>query len=416
MAAADSSSRHRVALAVFVLLLVTLAFARAHYASSTGIRIAGDGADYQTIAAGMKLEGRAPFVYRPAVPLLVGALFPGNLTLGFAVVCAVAMFLALFTVGSLAHDHLAGYGVVAVLFLNYQVLFAAANPARLDIVVLAVQLGFVGLALRRNSSLYFVLLPLCALLKESMLLSLGALALIAFPRDRGALLKAGASGAVFVTLHLIVRTASSPTAAVPPYTDGVLSGTAMLEMLASNLSPLAPLDLFVAWGGICFIALWVALGSDGTKRDTLLPSITVFLLLFPLPLATDVHRAWFELLAPTVLFFLLPQLTRERRPCVYPALALALAASIIPYATRFVAGDHLYLLILQDRLTPGPLLGLALALGAAATALYYWVRGGRGSSAAEPGGPKLAGVRKKWAPSQAATRPPTAPEARMTAP
>ena len=347
MAAADSSSRHRVALAVFVLLLVTLAFARAHYASSTGIRIAGDGADYQTIAAGMKLEGRAPFVYRPAVPLLVGALFPGNLTLGFAVVCAVAMFSALFSVGSLARDHLARYGIVALLFLNYQVLFAAANPARLDIVVLAVQLGFVGLALRRNSSLYFVLLPLCALLKESMLLSLGALALIAFPRDRSALLKAGASGAVFVTLHLIVRT--------------------------------APLDLFVAWGGICFIALWVALGSHGTKRDTLLPSITVFLLLFPLPLATDVHRAWFELLAPTVLFFLLPQLTRERRPCVYPALALALAASIIPYATRFVAGDHLYLLILQDRLTPGPLPGLALALGAAATALYYWVRGGRGS-------------------------------------
>ena len=68
-------TRSRVMLAGFVLLLVILAFARAHYASSTGIRIVGDGSDYESVAAAMRLEGRAPFVYRPAVPLIVGALF-----------------------------------------------------------------------------------------------------------------------------------------------------------------------------------------------------------------------------------------------------------------------------------------------------------------------------------------------------
>lgn len=370
----------RAALAAFVLLLVALAFARAHYASSTGIRIAGDGADYETIAAGMKLEGRAPFVYRPAVPLLVGALSPGNLTLGFALVCAVAMFSALYTAGSLARDRLAGYGIVAVLFFNYQVLFAAANPARLDIVVLAVQLAFVGLALRRNASLYFVLLPLCALLKESMLLSLGALALIAFPligypRNRGNLLKAGASGAAFIAVHLVVRAASSPTAAVPPYTEGLPSGAAMLGMLVSNLSLMMPLDLFVAWGGICFIALWLALGGHGTKRCTLLPAITAFLLLFPLPLATDVHRAWFELLAPIVLFLLLSNVSTDRRRSIYPALALALVASVIPYAFRVVADDHLYLLVLQQRMSAGAMVGTALTLSVAAAALAYWIKG-----------------------------------------
>jgi hypothetical protein len=113
--------------------------------------------------------------------------------------------------------------------------------------------------------------------------------------------------------------------------------------------------------------------------------MTAFLLLFPLPLVTDVHRAWFELLAPTVLFFLLPRLTPERRASVYPALALALAASVIPYALRAIAEDHLYLLILQNRLSAASILGLALALGAAATALYYWVRDAPGPSGAVTG-------------------------------
>jgi hypothetical protein len=270
MARADDSRRTRVALAAFVLLLVALAFARAHYASSTGIRIAGDGADYETIAAGMKLEGRAPFVYRPAVPLLVGTLFSGNLTLGFALVCAVAMFSALYTAGLLARDHLAGYGIAAILFFNYQVLFAAANPARLDIVVLAVQLGFVGLALRRNASLYFLLLPLCALLKESMLLSLGALVLIAFGRRKNILLRAAASGTAFLLVHLAVRMVSSPTSHMPPYNGSVPPLAAMQQMLAGNLSFMTPVDLLIAWSGLCFIALWLALVGDGTRHDRLL--------------------------------------------------------------------------------------------------------------------------------------------------
>ncbi|MCH7826093.1 MAG: hypothetical protein IH849_14950, partial [Acidobacteria bacterium] len=158
-------SRQRAALATFVLLLVILAFARAHLASSTGIRMVGDAADYEAIASTMTLEGRAPFVYRPLVPLTVGLLFPGRLTLGFGIVCALAMFAALFTAGALARDSAAGYFLAAILFLNYQVLFSAANPARLDIVVLAVQLAFVWLALERNDRPFFILLPLCALLK-----------------------------------------------------------------------------------------------------------------------------------------------------------------------------------------------------------------------------------------------------------
>jgi len=365
---------HRVALAAFVLLLVALAFAWAQFASSTGIHIAGDGADYEAIAANMRLQGRAPFVYRPAVPLLVGALFADHLTLGFALVCGLSMFAALFTAGSLARDPLAGYGIAAVLFLNYQVLFAAANVARLDVVVLAVQLGFVALALRRNAALYFILLPLCALLKESMLLSLGALALVAFPRHKSTWLKAGAAGAAFLAIHIGVRALSNPTAAVPPYGDGLPSGAALLEMLTSNLSLMTPLDFFLAWSGLCFIALWLGLTGNGRRVDPLPAATTAFLLLFPLPLATDVHRAWFELLAPMMLFLLISRLTADRRATTHPALALALAASVIPYLVRFIAANHLHLLILEHRLSAAAGAGLALSLAAAAAALFYWVK------------------------------------------
>ena len=381
MAGLDSPHRQRVALAAFVLLLVALAFARAHFASSTGIRIVGDGADYETVAATLTLEGRAPFVYRPGVPLLVGTLFAGNLTLGFAVVCALAMFAALYTAGALAPDTLAGYGIAAVLFFNYQVLFAAANPARIDMVVLAVQLAFVALALRRNLTLYFGLLPLCALLKESMLLSLGMLALVAFPRNRRTLQPAAAAGAAFLLLHATVRMASTPTAHMPPYNGSVPALTAVRQMLASNLSMLTPLDMFVAWSGLCFIVLWVVFGGDGERRDPLLPGAAAFLIVFPLALVTDVHRAWFELLAPLALFLLLPRLTSERRAMVYPALALALAASVIPYVVRFVADDHLFLLVLENRWPAAALLGLALSLATAAGALYCWRWGSFGASA-----------------------------------
>lgn len=371
--APGSRTRTRASLAVFVLLLVVLAFARAHYASSTGIRIAGDGVDYEHMAATMRLEGRAPFVYRPAVPLLVGALFADNLTLGFGIACALSMFVALFLAGALADDTLAGFGLAAVLFFNYQVLFAAANVARLDVVVLAVQLAFVALALRRRVSLYFALLPLCALLKESMLLSLGALAIAAFPRDRVTLAKASASGIVFVGVHAAVRAVASTTTAVPPYGDGVPTAAALLEMLASNLTSMMPLQMFVAWSGLSFIALWVAFVGDPRPWDPLLAATSASLICFPLPLATDVHRAWFELLAPLVVFLVLLRLTPRHRGSTYPALALALAASVIPYTLRFFLTDHLHLLIFEERVSAGTLAGLAAALIIAAAALGYWM-------------------------------------------
>ena len=102
-------NRNRAALASFVLLLVILAFGRAYLASSTGIVNVGDAADYEAIASTMTLEGRAPFVYRPLVPLTVGLLFPGRLTLGFGIVCALAMFAALFTAGALSRDSFARF-------------------------------------------------------------------------------------------------------------------------------------------------------------------------------------------------------------------------------------------------------------------------------------------------------------------
>lgn len=373
-AAADGARRSRLALAAFVLLLVVVAFARAHFASSTGIRITGDGADYQAMARSVSLEGRAPFVYRPAAPLLAGVLFGGSLA-GFVLLCALAMFAALYTAGALAPDGLAGYGIAAVLFFNYQVLFAAANPARIDVLVLAVQLGFVALALRGRGTLFLALLPLCALLKESLLLSLGALALIAFAHRRELWAKAGASAAGFLVLHLVVRTLATPSASLPPYDGGTPVAAAAWSMLTSNLSLLTPLDFFIAWGGLCCIAGWLAFGggaSLATTRALLLPASSAFLLLFPLPLVTDVHRAWFELLAPTVFFLLLPALTRERRSAIYPALVAAMAASILPYAVRFVAADHLYLLILERRMSTVAVLGLLLALASAGAALTFW--------------------------------------------
>jgi len=288
-AAADGARRSRLALAAFVLLLVVVAFARAHFASSTGIRITGDGADYQAMARSVSLEGRAPFVYRPAAPLLAGVLFGGSLA-GFVLLCALAMFAALYTAGALAPDGLAGYGIAAVLFFNYQVLFAAANPARIDVLVLAVQLGFVALALRGRGTLFLALLPLCALLKESLLLSLGALALIAFAHRRELWAKAGASAAGFLVLHLVVRTLATPSASLPPYDGGTPVAAAAWSMLTSNLSLLTPLDFFIAWGGLCCIAGWLAFGggaSLATTRALLLPASSAFLLLFPLPLVTS---------------------------------------------------------------------------------------------------------------------------------
>ncbi len=368
-------SRQRGALASFVLLLVVLAFARASLASSTGIVNVGDAADYEAIASTMTLEGRAPFVYRPLVPLTVGFLFPGRVTFGFGIVCALAMFAALFTTGALSHDSLAGYLLAAILFLNYQVLFSAAYPARLDIVVLAVQLAFVRLALERNDRLFYVLLPLCALLKESMLLGLVALALLAFPRRRDRWLKLGASAAGFVALHMLVRGIAEPSASMPPYTDGFPSAAAMLEMAASNLSATTALNFLVAWGGLCFVALYLAVSGERGKLDPLVLGVTAFLLAFPIPLATDLHRAWFELLTPMVIFLILVRTRTSERSSVVAPLMLALIASVIPYTTRLVTVEHLYLLVLQERLSAAAAAALAITLAIAAAALVYWISG-----------------------------------------
>lgn len=363
----------RLVLAAFVVLLIAAAFARAHYTSTTGIRMVGDGADYEAIAASGSLEGRAPFVYRPAVPWLVGTLFPDNLLLGFVLVCGMAMFAALYGAGALAPDQQAGFGIVAVLFFNYQVLFAAANPARLDIVVLAVQIGFVALLVNRQDGWFLVLFPLTALLKETMLLSLGALALIALaPRVRELWAGAVLSIAGFVGIHLLVRTNAVPTGQMPPYADGVPVVDGAVEMLLGNLSWLTPLDLFVAWGGLCLVVAWMLLVGPDVQRNPWIAAITLLLLLFPLPLATDVHRAWFELLAPLSLFLLLPRLTAARRPWAVPMLALALIAGVVPYAMRFVSGDHLYLVILEQRMTLIDGIGVAGSLAVAAAALRYW--------------------------------------------
>ncbi len=366
-------NRSRAVLASFVLLLVILAFGRAYLASSTGIVNVGDAADYEAMASTMTLEGRAPFVYRPLVPLTVGLLFPGRLTLGFGIVCALAMFAALFTAGALARDSLAGYFLAAILFLNYQVLFSAAYPARLDIVVLAVQLAFVWLALERNDRLFFILLPLCALLKESMLLGLVALALLAFSRQRDLWIKLGASAAGFVALHMLVRWIAEPSASMPPYTDGFPSAAAMLEMAATNLSATTALSFLVSWGGLCFVALYLAVGGERGKPDPLVLGVTTFLLAFPIPLATDLHRAWFELLAPMVIFLILVRTRTTARPGVLAPLMLALIASVIPYTTRLVAVEHLYLLVLRERLSASAGAALVITLATAAAALVYWI-------------------------------------------
>jgi len=366
-------NRKRAVLATFVLLLVIAAFARAYLASSTGIVHVGDAADYEAIASTMTLEGRAPFVYRPLVPLAVGLLFPGRLTLGFSIVCALAMFAALFTVGALSRDSAAGFTLAAILFLNYQVLFSAAYPARLDIVVLAVQLAFVGLALERRDRLFFVLLPLCALLKESMLLGLVALALLAFPRRRDLWVKLVGAAAAFVALHMLVRLIAEPSASMPPYTDGFPSVAAMLAMAATNLSATTALSFLVAWGGLCFVALYLAVGGQTGKPAPLMLALTGFLLAFPVPLATDLHRAWFELLAPMVIFLILVRTRTAERPGVLAPLVLALIASVIPYATRLVAVEHLYLLILQERLSAPAGVALLITLATAAAALVYWI-------------------------------------------
>ena len=366
-------SWQRGALATFVLVLVILAFARAYLASSTGIRMVGDAAEYEAIASTMTLGGRAPFIYRPLVPLTVGFLFPGRLILGFGIACGLAMFAALFTAGALARNSAAGHIIAAILFLNYQVLFGAANPGRLDVVVLAVQLAFVWLALERNDRFFFILLPLSAVLKESLLLGLAALAMLAFRRVRHLWAKLGASAGGFVALHMLVRWIAEPSASMPPYADGVPSAAAMLEMAATNLSATTALTFLVSWGGLCFVALYLAFGGGRGKPDPLLLGVTAFLLVFPIPLATDLHRAWFELLAPMVIFLVLVRTRTAEQPAVLPPLMFALIASAIPYATRLVADEHLYLLILQERLSTSAGGALVITLATAAAALAYWI-------------------------------------------
>jgi hypothetical protein len=364
-----SVMRSRTGVALIALALVLIAFGRAQYLSSTGIRIAGDGADYAAMAESLELEGRAPFVYRPVVPMVVGGLFAGNLTAGFAIVCGLAMFAALAMTGGLAADRNVGLALMAVLFVNYQVLFGAANPARLDMVVFAVQMAFVGLALRGRSRAFFILLPLCALIKESLLLSLGALALAAFPRQRATLLRLAGAGGAFVALHVGVRLWARPTSAMAPYSGGLDDTDALFRVLGENLAPALPLAMLVAWGGLCFVVLFAA-GTKPDRRslDPLLAVVAAFLVLFPIPLARDLHRAWFELLTPVVMFALLSGAIPEHSQRNLKVLGLALAAGLIPYAAGLVAPQHLYLQILLGSFTIWGFVALAISLTLAAAA------------------------------------------------
>jgi hypothetical protein len=370
---AGSATARRCAIGL-ALLLVAAAFARAHFFSSTGIRIAGDGADYVAIAEAGELSGRAPFVYRPAVPLLVGTLFAGRTTLGFAIVCGLALFVALLLAARLPRDPVAGYGFALLLLLNYQVLFSAANPARLDAVVLAVQLGFVGLALGGRQGLFFALLPAAALLKESLLPALLLLVLAAFPRRRGTLVKAAVAAALFGAIHLLVRIVARPTAWLPPYAQGSLDLGAARALLEGHFTVWLPLQLFVAWGGLCLVVVHAATAGGRRRLDPPLAVATALVLAFPLPLVTDLHRAWFELLAPLSLYLLLGNADPERRPLTRQLLAMALAASLLPYLVKAVAPEHLYLLILEHRLTGIAAVALAACLALSAAALAAWWR------------------------------------------
>jgi hypothetical protein len=206
-----------------------------------------------------------------------------------------------------------------------------------------------------------------------MLLGLAALALLAFPRRRDLWIKLGASAAGFVGLHVVVRWLAEPSASIAPYAEGLPSTSAMIAMALTNLSATTPLSFLVAWGGLCFVALWLAFGSDGRGHPAL-PSAMALLLLLPVPLATDLHRAWFELFAPVVLFLIFSRTRTAERPALTTPLILALVASVIPYATRLVAVEHLYLIILQERLSATAGFALAITLTTAAGALVYWIR------------------------------------------
>jgi hypothetical protein len=384
-AIAGSATARRYAIGL-ALLLVALAFGRAQFFSSTGIRIAGDGADYAAIAEAGELRGRAPFVYRPAVPLLVGTLFAGRTTLGFAVVCGLALFAALLLAARLPRDPVAGYSFALLLLLNYQVLFSPANPGRLDAVVLAVQLGFVALALRGREALFFALLPLAALVKESLLPALLLLVLAAFPRRRDTFAKAAVAATLFAGIHLLVRIVARPTAWLAPYAQGSLDTGAALALLGGHLTAWLPLQLFVAWGGLCLVVLHACASGGRRGLDAPLAVAAALVLAFPLPLVTDLNRAWFELLAPLALYLLLGNADPERRPLTRPLLAMALAASLLPYLVKAVAPEHLYLLILEQRLTVIAAAALAACLALSAAALVAWWRV---TAAATVSGPPL---------------------------
>lgn len=327
-------------------ILVGLAFLRA-YLSSTGIRITGDGLHYQRVAEGLatsfELAGRAPFVYRPLVPLLVGLCPTSSLT-AFVGLTAASLLVALLLLWPATQVPRVAFVVAPLLLIDYQVLFAAANPARLDAFVLALQLGFVVLASRERRGSFFLLMVPAALVKESLVLGLLPLGLAAFAADRHRTLRlAGVSAAGFVGLHLAVRPLATVVDSAAAYQGGWLDPAAALDLLSRNLGPALPLVGLAALGGLLVPALRVMVRACRGPLGGWIAALLGVALVLPLAAATDVHRAWFELALPLTAYGLLRLLERCDRRRLAAFGGLALAAGLLPYGAVLLGTEHLYL-------------------------------------------------------------------------
>ena len=95
----------------------------------------------------------------------------------------------------------------------------------------------------------------------------------------------------------------------------------------------------------------------------------------PVSLLIDTHvrEDHIHLYAPMVIFLILVRTRTTERPGVLAPLMLALIASVIPYTTRLVAVEHLYLLVLRERLSASAGAALVITLATAAAALAYWI-------------------------------------------
>lgn len=74
-----------------------------------------------------------------------------------------------------------------------------------------------------------------------------------------------------------------------------------------------------------------------------------------------------------MIFLILMRTRTTERPSVLAPLMMALIASVIPYTTRLVAVEHLYLLVLEKRLSASAAAALAITLAIGAAALVYWI-------------------------------------------